>query len=184
MGTLNVETLSVDTIQGLSTAGTLAMPSGSVIQKVMVTDVETGSSINSTSWSEILSSMRISITPKFSDSKLVITYHLLVGGNNSTLMRHYKIYNVTSSADVDLSYTNGNRTPMHGSFRNQDNDANDADMMTIQAVDTASTTVARTYGLYMKIESGSSATYHNATTTNSAAIGSIKPMIFIEEIKQ
>ena len=160
------------------------MPSGSVLQKVMVTDVEAGSSINATSWTEILSSMRISITPKFSDSKLVITYHLLVGGNNSSLMRHYKIYNITSSADVDLSYTNGNRTPMHASFRNQDYDVNDADMMTVQAVDTSGSTVARTYGLYMKIQSGSSNTYHNATTTDDAAVGSIKPMIFIEEIKQ
>ena len=182
-----MSTLTVDTIQGKSAVGTvnfLGQPTGSLVQKVMVTDVETGSSIDSTSWTEILSSMRISITPKFNNSKLVITYQLLVGGNNSTLVRHYKIYNITSSADVDLGYTNGNRTPMHASFRNQDSDANDVDMMTIQAVDTSGSTVARTYGLYMKLESGSSNTYHNATTTNTAAIGSVKPMIFIEEIKQ
>ena len=179
-----MSTLQVDTIQGKTTAGTIAMPSGSLVQKVMKVDVYDGSGINATSWTEIRTDMRISITPKFDDSKLVITYHLLVGGNNSTLMRHYKIYNITSSADVDLSYTNGSRTSMHASFRNEDNDANDADMMTIQAVDTSSSTVARTYGLYMKLESGSSITYHNATTTNSAAIGSVRPMIFIEEIKQ
>ena len=175
--------LLVDKIEGKASSGTVQMPSGSLVQRVMVTDVYDGSGINSTSWAEIRSDMRISITPKFDDSKLVITYHLLVGGNNSSLMRHYKIYNITSSADVNLGYTNGSRTSMHASFRNQDYDANDADMMTIQAVETSSSTVARTYGLYMKIESGSSITYHNTTTTDSAAIGSVRPMIFIEEIQ-
>ena len=144
-----------------------------------------GKSFNSTSFTEVASDMRISITPSYTDSLILIRYHVLIGGNNSTLVRHLKIRNVTTSTDVDLSHSaEGSRTNMHGSHRNQDNDANDVDMITIEAAEISGSTTARTYSLFGKLESGSSDTFINHTTTNTAAIGYVKPMITIQEMSK
>ena len=56
---------------------------------------------------------------------------------------------------------------------------------TITAQEVAGSTSARTYSLYCQNESGHSANlYHHHTTTDTAAIGYVKPMIIIKEIKQ
>ena len=73
---------------------------------------------------------------------------------------------------------------MQGSHRNQDNDANDVDMISVEAKEVPGSTNARTYTLFGKLESGSSTTYINHTTTDTASIGYVKPMITIQEIKQ
>jgi len=66
-----MSTLSVDTIQGKTTAGTVAMPSGSVIQ-VVNTSSSTG--ITTTSTSDVDTGISINITPKFSTSKLWLLF--------------------------------------------------------------------------------------------------------------
>ena len=72
-----MSTLSVDNIQGKTTAGTVAMPSGHVIQVQYTT---TTSSITTTATSLGASGHIVSITPKFSNSKLLIT---LTGGEQT-----------------------------------------------------------------------------------------------------
>ena len=67
-----MSTLSVDTIQGKTTAGTVAMPSGSVIQ-VLQGEVLTEISNSSSSYGSVVSQ---AITPKFSSSKTVSYTHL------------------------------------------------------------------------------------------------------------
>ena len=64
-----MSTLQVDTIEGKTTAGTVAMPSGHIIQ-VQSAVLLAGSQYSnaSTSWSDILS---VTITPKFSSSKIL-----------------------------------------------------------------------------------------------------------------
>ena len=63
-------------------------------------------------------------------------------------------------------------------------DDNDVDMITIEAKEVSSSTNARTYTLFGKLESGSDVTYLNHTTTDTASVGYAKPMITIQEIKQ
>ena len=63
-----MSTLKVDTIQGKTTSGTVAMPSGSVIQ-VLQGEVLTQLTISSSSYGEVVSQ---AITPKFSSSKILI----------------------------------------------------------------------------------------------------------------
>ena len=63
-----MSTLKVDTIQGKTTAGTVAMPSGSVIQ-VLQGEVLTQITNSSSSYGSVCSQ---AITPKFSTSKILI----------------------------------------------------------------------------------------------------------------
>lgn len=180
-----MSTLSVDTIQGKTTAGTIAMPSGSVVQTI-INSPDTGAGThNVTSFTEVSSGMRTSITPKFSNSILFIQFNVLVGCNNGTTMRHWRITNYTTGSAVDLGSSQSNRTSMHATARHRDHDANDADMMTITAQEVSGSTTVRTYSLYCQNEAGhDSNLYHHHTTTDTAAIGYIKPMVIIQEIKQ
>ena len=178
-------TLSVDTIQGATTAGTIAMPSGSVVQTVINNPDTGGSTLDVTTFTEVSSGMRTSITPKFSTSIIYIQFNLLVGCSNATTMRHWRILNFATSAAISIGSAQGNRTSMHATARHRDHDANDADMMTITAQEVAGSTSARTYSLYCQNEPGHSANlYHHHTLTDTAAIGYVKPMIIIKEIKQ
>ena len=144
-----------------------------------------GTTINTTSFTEVDTNMRISITPSYIDSLLLIKYHFLFGGGNSTLVRHFKIRNVTTSTDVDLSHSaQGSKTNLHASHRNQDADENDVDMLTVEAAEVSGSTTARTYGLFFKIESGSDDSFFNHTVTDTAAVGYAKPMITIHEMSK
>ena len=72
-----MSTLSVDTIQGKTTANTVQMPSGSVIQMQSTT---TTSNITVTATSLTASGLVVSITPKFANSNLLIT---ITGGEQT-----------------------------------------------------------------------------------------------------
>ncbi len=70
-----MSTLKVDTIQGKTTAGTVAMPSGHVIQLVTNT-YSTETSISSSTYTD--SGLTCQITPKFSSSKIfiLVSHHI------------------------------------------------------------------------------------------------------------
>jgi len=178
--------LLVDKLEGKTTSGTIQMPTGYTLQTI-INSPDTGASThNVTSFTEVSSGMRTSITPKFSNSLIFIQFNLLVGCNNGTTMRHWKIRDYTNSTDVDLSHAQeSNRTNMHATARHRDHDSNDADMMTITAHEVAGDTNTRQYSLYCKNEAGhDSNLYHHHTNTDTAAIGYIKPLIIIKEIAQ
>ena len=69
-----MSTLSVDTIQGQTTAANVKLPAGTVLQKI-VTQTNSNQTINSTSFVGV-SSLTVSITPKYANSRLVVTIHL------------------------------------------------------------------------------------------------------------
>ena len=64
-----MSTLSVDTIQGKTTAGTVKLPSGSVLQTIFE-NASTSTTINSTSY--IDANVTATITPKYSTSKILV----------------------------------------------------------------------------------------------------------------
>jgi len=85
-----MSTLSVDTIQGKTTAGTVAMPVGHVIQTFTTnrTDTFTVSGVAQTEMFSIL------ITPKFASSKILITCNINGSGAqaNSLSVGHRYAY--------------------------------------------------------------------------------------------
>ena len=68
-----MSTLKVDTIQGKTTAGTIAMPAGHIVQ-VARTYTADASHINTSSTSLVASGFQCSITPKFSSSLIHLEY--------------------------------------------------------------------------------------------------------------
>ena len=77
-------TLKVDTIQGKTTAGTVAMPSGHIIQLVTNT-YSTPVTISNTTYVD--SGLTCQITPKFSTSKIFIT-----------VSQYFRLHHVTADS--------------------------------------------------------------------------------------
>ena len=82
------------------------------------------------SFTEIDTSMRTTITPKFSDSLIIIRFNFLFGGNNSSNITNFRVVHSTdnySSTEVVSSLTTeGSRSFVHGSMRLVDYDLNDS----------------------------------------------------------
>ena len=82
-----MSTLSVDTIQGKTTAGTVAMPSGSIVQAVSFDRVGSRSAMStlaSLSSSSFVDVMSKSITTKLASSKIFVSIDIVAydGSNN------------------------------------------------------------------------------------------------------
>jgi len=77
-----MSTLSVDTIQGQTTAANVKLPAGSVLQTVIASSTTQASSTTSdlNSPSDYLSA---TITPKYNTSKILIRGHLNAGGSTA-----------------------------------------------------------------------------------------------------
>ena len=79
-----MSTLSVDTIQGKTTSGTVAMPSGHIIQLVTNTH-STAVTISGSTYAD--SGLTCQITPKFSTSKIFIT-----------VSQHFRLHHATADS--------------------------------------------------------------------------------------
>ena len=72
-----MSTLKVDTIQGKTTAGTVAMPSGSVVQ--MQTTQVSGVTTSTSGTSYADTGLTVNITPKFATSKIFVLVTQQIG---------------------------------------------------------------------------------------------------------
>ena len=75
-----MSTLSVDTIQGKTTAGTVAMPSGTIIQARYSSSTTRVS--GTTNGADVTLMTAEAFTPKFANSKIIITMSLYFGAWN------------------------------------------------------------------------------------------------------
>ena len=96
-----MSTLKVDTIQGKTTANTVAMPSGSVIQVVSTTTTDT-SSLASVNFLEF-SALSTSITPKFSSSKIFVTLNICIGNANDDNYNQFKVKRDSTEIGIGTS---------------------------------------------------------------------------------
>jgi len=132
--------------------GSVQASSSKVLQVVSV-QPDTGLvSFTSTSYAEVDTDLRVAITPKASDSTLIVTCNFLFGGNNESQMCQIKLYDITNTSNVNTAAL-GSRTESNASVRFREHDVNDGAMINLQAQVTSGTTVARTYGVYAKLES-------------------------------
>jgi len=152
---------------------------GSILQVVSV-QADTGLiSSTSTAFFEPDSDLRVAITPKASDSTLIVTCNFLFGGNNQSGMCAFKLYDITNSVNVNTTAL-GSRQECNSSIRDMSYDQNDANQIQLQAQRTSGSTVARTYGMYAKLESGTR--YFFANPSDSGALGYAKPSITVMEV--
>ena len=80
-----MSTLKVDTIQGKTTAGTVAMPAGHVIQMQNATLSGAGNTTTSTSFVD--TGLTVNLTPKFATSKIFVTVYTQMSITASTNAR-------------------------------------------------------------------------------------------------
>lgn len=159
-----------------------AMPSGTIVQVATSCPAPARVSLGTASWTEVSSSFRVSITPKNASNTLLIQCTFLFGGNFTSNISHFKIYDVTNSADVNLHTGDGSRTPVHGGARQVDSDSNDLDQMVLNTTVSAGSTSARTYGLYSKNENGTTAKYFFGSNGNAAELVISRPTFVVYEI--
>ena len=173
-----MSTLSVDTIQGKTTANTVQMPSGHVIQTVQALKTDVFST-SSTSFTDI-TGLSVNITPKFSTSKILISYHVTVGHNTGTQNTIQLVRQVSSSDTVinPCAYNQGTSMQYTGSS----NDGWDREVMSYQVLDAPSTTSQVNYRLRTYIYSSSYIQYINRCHNSSDATGS--STLTVQEISQ
>ena len=79
-----MSTLSVDTIQGQTTAANVKLPAGSVLQTVIASST-TQASTQVTDLSSPVDYLSATITPKYNTSKILVRGHLNVGGSAANI---------------------------------------------------------------------------------------------------
>jgi hypothetical protein len=181
----NIISSQITSVANTQLTGTLlaaSFPSGSIVQVATSCPAPARVALGTTSWTEVSSSFRVSITPKFASSTLLIQCIFMFGGRNDSTLSHFKIYDITNSADVNLHTGDGSRTPMHGSARHVDTDTNDVDQMVLGTTVSAGSTSARTYSLYSKNESGTNSKFFFGTNSDASAIGVARPTFVVYEI--
>ena len=148
-----MSTLSVDTIQGKTTAGTVAMPAGAVLQ---VVQGSLGTRPTSASSSFVNTGLQVSITPKFSTSKVLITSSFLFSQTKSAA-------STQDNMKIFTFYRDSTNIAPHNScfFQHQNSyattiGANNAifgettENATMEFLDSPSTTSAITYSVQYK----------------------------------
>ena len=102
--------LQVDTIQGKTTAGNVAMPAGSIVQvgtQVAIDSLNT--SITTTSFTAVGNSFIASITPKFASSKIriILTFQTYSLSNYSAVNIYRSVASGTYAATSTYPMSNG-----------------------------------------------------------------------------
>ena len=178
---------TVPTVSGqvlsATTAGVASWADPGVVLQVVSTYPDLAFTQSATaSWTEVASGLRVAITPKSATSTLFLSCNFMFGGAFTSNITHFKLYDITNSADINLATQGGSRTPMHGAARQVDTDAADVDNFQIEVQVSAANTNARTYGMYAKNESGTGVKQFFGGPSDVAALGIVKPMIRVMEV--
>ena len=134
---------------------------------------------------------RTTITPRFSNSILLLDLNFLFGGRDNSSISGFKFMqspNTDMSSAVNTpnnpSYSGGgSRQFTHGSSRQDDYDVNDRHTMEVSAMVPAVDTVRRTYSLWHYSESNV-LKYFNATSTDNSGCSFSSWRFVIKEIRQ
>ena len=153
-----MSTLSVDTIQGKTTAGTVAMPAGAVLQ--VVQGITTSASAFSIAAHNLSSAVvSATITPKFATSKILMTGQ--VTGASDSLGHSFWIILQRDSTNIGQGDSVGNRRRCHSGIA-QFVDGSNAECLgngSINFLDSPNTTSSITYNVKLAHNSGGSQTY-------------------------
>jgi len=147
-----MSTLKVDTIQGKTTAGTVAMPSGHVVQVAQGTQ---GGAVNFTSSNFHASSLDIDFTPKFASSKVLVQCNFSCDTSASARQLYATIFRDSTRLDSTLGIG------AYGFGTSYDAGDRQINTLTCMILDSPNTTSSIHYELYCR-----------GTNTNQVQIGS------------
>lgn len=185
---INANKVLIPTGQTLTLEDKLAygnLPAGSILQ--IVTNYPTTAWMAAqsvSSYTEISAAYRTSITPRYSNSKLILEWTGLIGGNATGAISTMKFRDITNNVDAGLSGLSlGSRGIGHASFRQVDTDSNDRDNSTMRAVIDAGSTASREYSIFHYSESAATK-YFNATATDNSGCSYVQWSFTITEVAQ
>lgn len=183
-----MSTLSVDTIQGKTTAGTVAIP-GHIIQVTHAIKTDTFSTSNRAANDGFVDTgLNCSITPKFASSLIMINATVAIGSSTGSFAYFRVMKNVgggsySMSAEPDAD---GARPLVHGFEYDGSNAGNGPNAQSFVAVESLNTTSVVNFKVQMG-GSGTSAITMNKSSRDSASTdydGRSSSRIVLMEIAQ
>ena len=136
---------------------------GGIIQVIQAT-LDTKTSTTSTSYTD--TGLSVSITPKFSTSKILIRYNINVSINSDSNIAFFQI--VRGSTAVGNGTQGSSRTKCHTALRGQHSDNNPHGVTAGEFLDSPSTTSATTYKIQYHVD-GNTCFINKATGDSDSA---------------
>ena len=136
---------------------------GGIVQIVQAT-LDTQTSTTSTSYAD--TGLSVSITPKFSTSKILIRYNINVSINTDSNIAFFQI--VRGSTAVGNGTQGSSRTKCHTALRGQHSDTNPHGVTSGEFLDSPSTTSATTYKIQFRVD-GNTCFINKATGDSDSA---------------
>ena len=136
---------------------------GGIIQVVQAT-LDTKTSTTSTSYTD--TGLSVTITPKFSTSKILIRYNINVSINSDSNIAFFQI--VRGSTAVGNGNQGSSRTKCHTALRGQHSDTNPHGVTSGEFLDSPSTTSATTYKIKYTVD-GNTCFINKATGDSDVA---------------
>lgn len=166
-----MSTLKVDTIQGKTTAGTVAMPAGHIIQCVEGSH-STWTAVSSSSYA--YANVGVGITPKFSTSKIQVLININgIYGSTPGNAIFFELYRDIGGGGYSSISTLGG---ISSNANASDHGSHDAGLA-CSYLDSPSTTSAVTYRVYWKVLGGGDGGLNNyAGSTNGVTRSSAVAM--------
>lgn len=182
-GGANTVALTIDSTQNITTTNKFAsasMPTGSVLQ-VISTTVTGSFSTSSSSWID-WTGMTVTITPKFSTSKILIMATSEVSNDTDNSFQYVKL--VRGSTDIALGDAAGNATRcwMDGGLGQNVTFAYAGKPLSGIYLDSPATTSATTYKLQVIRTNAGTAYFGRTATTTDANRSAIPSSITVMEI--
>ena len=167
-----------------------ALSTGMVVQSQYVARGTRVSTTHS-GWQEPSTAYRVTITPVFANSMIIVKYHIPFNQNSAsnilTVLRAFRSVGGTKSyALTSAGSSNGSRNVVAGGAFRPGNgyDLNDQNIESIQAVDFPGTTSAVTYGFESAPEGGNTTSWGYTAGDNSSWGYDSDIVIIVQEIKQ
>ena len=185
-GTVNATTLASSAV----TAAKIGY-SGAIIQTQYVSS---GTRVQTThsGFVEPSSAFRVTITPQYSNSMIIIKYHLPFNQNSaSNIITVLRAFRIVGGGSKDYALTsrgnsNGSRNPIAGGAIRPGNgyDNNDQNIETLTVIDFPNTTSAVQYGFESGPEGGNTTSWGYTATDTSSWGYDADIVIIAQEIKQ
>ena len=159
---------------------------GGRILQVITTTIDTKVGVNTSSFIEPSSDFRLSITPKKSNSKLLITFNFNCNFADSYFhQRMFKIKEINSGVDVSIGSADGDRNRVTQSYRGA-YDSNAVMQILLQGIYSVTSTDELTFGFEMRGDGNDDTnTYFNHTSNDGTSYQTSTPMIItIMEVAQ
>lgn len=177
-----MSTLSVDTIQGQTTAANVKMPAGHIIQVVDTTSTATASystDAATNTWTDLLT---LNITPKYNTSKILLTASICCGTENWGVL--FRVLQGGSVVTGQIGADDGGGRSVH-TFSTVPYAANDDETATASytGIFSPATSSAVTYKIQGTARTGTTWTFNrseDSPSSNSSRSKGVSSLVLME----